>query len=224
MIFTYLDTDYTLPDGLSTIQLQQHIAWSEEWGWSYRQIKLAIASLISPDEKNLSNIAIDSERFCRIFSKYTGIPFDEVQSNISIPDLLTALVGSGLVPAIDEERPTHNSTYSWNSETWRLYTPAESHDADTMSQEEFVIVQQLTSSIQMLATGGWQEMYAVCAAYFRKDGEDLDIAFTQPGNARYEAIKELPLDMAFDIGYYLLDNKMDFYQLINDYGNITLST
>lgn len=216
MTFTYDEVEYTLPDELADITLEEHVEWNTTYGAELAARRLE--AMKEPDElrRDLELHLILIDEAVHAISHYTTIPLEDVQDNIEVGQVLAAYIATQLVIAQEATTVDVQDSYNWGGHVWVIYAPDISMD-DDLEFEDFKAVKNLAEAVLKLADGDWSQMYAICAAYFRHESEPFDREYIVPGHARYELMKTLPMDMALAVAQFIQSTLSIFTQMISDH-------
>lgn len=202
MTFEFDDQVYQFPDCLHEITLGQRIAFQNEYGNELDKQAREITEMKDGDDKELAVTIWNVEAAVKTFSFYTGIPYDDCAKRINIEHLVT-LYGQQMAALRQEEAELHvQREYVFNGELWKLEAP-ELTDESGMTLNEFVHAKEITRLMQQAATGKWEPLLYLCAIYLRKDGEPFEEHLVKPSGDRIKLMKELPLDIALAVGFFL---------------------
>ena len=196
------DTDVVIPSSLSEFTLGQRIAFQEEYGndldvWVKRILEM-------PDgiEKELETTEFQFEKMFRSFAFFAGTTSEALKESEFIDDI-AAIYYSWLACLFESEAEVQiQQEYIWKGETWVLHPPALKH-GDKMAFGEFIDAKQMIKDLSDLGAGHWEKMLRLCAIYLRKTGEEYQESFLYEGSERLELMKQLPLDIAMGVGFFL---------------------
>ncbi len=215
MIISYNGDDYTIPDNVGDISLQEFVGWSAHAGISIFH-KIANAASLSGVQADLTERLIDNSRMIQAVSYFSGIPFEDVANNIPLSEVAQYYRLSAVYKIVEIEPVTEEATYNFNSEVWELYTPSTSV-SDPITQSEFASTLKLAEYFQEIENGDWSNAPIVCAAFFRKQAENFSSELLNPLGERVALLQSLPLNMAFATMQHNKDRWQDYVDNINNH-------
>lgn len=190
MQFTYKDKTYTLPVQLADIRLGQWIA--------YKQL------CNRKDEFDAYQISGKEE--CAFLSTFACIPIDEVQSSISLADVLV-FAGTAMHMLEEEEAATEPAVaFGWNQKNFKVQPPTENPENLTYSR-----FQQYQRLVQALRDFSQKDDYSalkrIVHSFMQRTGgfHPFDEQADNP-EGFFDAIADLPLDLAFGVIRFISDS------------------
>lgn len=213
----YKDQVYTFPASLNAITLRQRIAFNEAHGKALDDMSKTIAAIKDEFVRETEQTQWHLENAARAFSFYTGIPFDEVRSEVGITDLLHVYNTDMQAMYKEETEVELKPVYNWKHEDWYLTIP-ELKPTDKMVLNEFIVSKEIVRALHDAGQGKWDTLPYLCAIYLRKKDEPFTEELVQEGSKRLALMQELPLDIAIAVGFFLTGT-VNIYTTISQFSN-----
>lgn len=205
MLLTIDGTEYKLPASLLEVTLGQRIAYDNTHGKALRQqLK---AALENPEglPREMALLEYQTDLATKTLSFFAGIPLAKVLATHA-DDVL--LIYSQLMKDFSSDVNYADESFdlvhrfAWKGDVWVVAAP-ELENGDKMTVAEFVHAMQATKNLIELGEEKWEHLLLLCCIYFRKEGEPYSKDLDQEGGKRYELLKNLPLDYALHVGFFL---------------------
>lgn len=203
------DKEVVFPSSLSEYTLGQRIAFHQEHGVLLDQMLESILKMEDEFQKELEMVNYQLEKMFRTFAFFAGCTLEAVKEDKFIDDI-SNIYYSCLAVLFDEEKSLElQRSFLWKGEQWELAEP-ELKNGSKMKFGEFIDAKQTVKDMSDLGAGKWEAMLPLCAIYLRKKDEQYKEEFLFEGSERMELMKELPMDMAMQVGFFL-NSCLNFY-------------
>jgi hypothetical protein len=194
MEIIFNNATYATPADLSEVTLIQAI-----------QLKSSIKAV--KQEDTIMKAAI-------LINLFTGIDVEAVKTQMDIAQVVVVYMVWHSMMEYSEEYIKPKASYVWNGETWYLGSPASLFSQDIM-KHEFSLLKELSKAIICFSNGDWSVMPIICAAYLRRQDEELQMdIFTDPLCEKVKLMDGLPMDIVIGIGKFLKET-LDIFNAIN---------
>jgi hypothetical protein len=203
------DKEVVFPSSLSEYTLGQRIAFHNEHGAILDKMLESILKMEDDEIKEIEIIGFQMEKMFRSFAFFAGTTVEAIKESKFIDDVASVYYSCLAVLFDEEEKLELCRTFTWKEETWELSVPELKH-GDKMKFGEFIDAKQVVKDMSDLGHGKWEAMLHLCAIYLRKKGEPYQQEFLYEGSERMEMMKELPMDIALQVGFFLTGT-MNFY-------------
>lgn len=199
----------TLPTSLREITLGQRIDFHNQYGREFDLMVSSIQGMPDGVEKDLEIVHFQMEKMFAAFGFFTGTSPEALKESEFI-DQIANLYYSSLSVLLEEEKtPELQSEFYWRDCIWELH-PAELKHGSLMTFGEFIDSKQMVKDMSDLGNGKWEAMLRLAAIFLRKKGEVYDKSFLYDGSERLELMRELPMDMALQVGFFLTGSLRSF--------------
>lgn len=199
----------TIPSSLSDFTLGQRIDFYNEYGRDLDEMAKAIIEMEEGVEKELEITHFQFEKMFRTFAFFANCTVDALRDSNLIDEIATIYHASLSVLFEDEQALEPAAQFVWKGETWELHPPELKH-GDKMTFGELIDSKQIVKDMVAVSKGKWELMLPICAIYLRKKGEEYDESFLYQGSERIELMRELPMDIALQVGFFL-SGSMNIY-------------
>lgn len=196
------EQEYNFPSSLADITLGQRIDFYTQHGKLLDEDAARIEKIADIFEKELETQAWYLQLAARSLSFYTGIPYETVQAEVSLTDLLNVYNTAIQNMHFQEANIELEREYSFNGETWCLASP-DLQPNSPMTLNEFLHSKEITRQMQAIGKSKWDALPSLCAIYLRKPGELFDESFLHPDSERLKLMYSLPLHIAVSVGFFL---------------------
>lgn len=196
------DKEIIFPSSLSEITLGQRITFYNQYG---RQLDEMLKSITDMEEGPLKVLETDQFRFekmFRTFAFFANTTPEVVKENKFIDDVADVYYSCLSVLFDDEQDLEPKPEYFFKKALWVIAAP-ELNQGSKMTFGEFIDAKQMTKDMNDLGAGKWEIMLKLCAIYLRKVGEEYKEEFSYEGSDRQELMKDLPMDIAMQVGFFL---------------------
>lgn len=209
------DKEVVFPSSLSEYTLGQRIAFHQEHGVLLDQMLESILKMEDEFQKELEMVNYQLEKMFRTFAFFAGCTPEAVKEQKFIDDV-SNIYYSCLAVLFDEEKNLElQRSFVWKGEQWELAEP-ELKNGSKMKFGEFIDAKQTVKDMSEMGAGKWEAMLPLCAIYLRKKDEPYKEEFLFEYSERMELMKELPMDMAMQVGFFLIS-------IVNFYMNTSMS-
>lgn len=191
-----------IPTSLSEITLGQRIDFHEQHGSELNEMATSIIEMEDGYEKDLEKTEFQIEKMFRTFAFFAGTTVEALKESQFIDDIARIYHSSLAILFDDEQNIELQQEYIWKGETWELHPPKLAHGSK-MKVGEFIDAKQMIKNMIDVGKGKWEYMLPLCAIYLRKKGEPYQKEFIFDGSDRMELMRELPLDIALAVGFFL---------------------
>ena len=203
------DKEVVFPSSLSEYKLGQRIAFHQEHGVLLDKMLESIQAMEDEMQKELEMVNYQLEKMFRTFAFFAGCTLEAVKEDKFIDDV-SNIYHSCLAVLFEEEKNMDlQRSFAWKDEEWVIAAPELKH-GDRMKFGEFIDAKQTVKDMADLGMGKWEAMLPICAIYLRKKDEPYKQEFTYEGSDRMELMKELPMNIAMQVGFFL-SSTMNFY-------------
>ena len=203
------DKEVVFPSSLSEYKLGQRIAFHQEHGVLLDKMLESIQAMEDEMQKELEMVNYQLEKMFRTFAFFAGCTLEAVKEDRFIDDV-SNIYHSCLAVLFEEEKNMDlQRSFAWKDEEWVIAAPELKH-GDRMKFGEFIDAKQTVKDMADLGMGKWEAMLPICAIYLRKKDEPYKQEFTYEGSDRMELMKELPMNIAMQVGFFL-SSTMNFY-------------
>jgi len=203
------DKEVVFPSSLSEYKLGQRIAFHQEHGVLLDKMLESIQAMEDEMQKELEMVNYQLEKMFRTFAFFAGCTLEAVKEDRFIDDV-SNIYHSCLAVLFEEEKNMDlQRSFAWKDEEWVIAAPELKH-GDRMKFGEFIDAKQTVKDMADLGMGKWEAMLPLCAIYLRKKDEPYKQEFTYEGSDRMELMKELPMNIAMQVGFFL-SSTMNFY-------------
>lgn len=209
MTFNYKGKEYKYPNTLTDITLGQRIQFDELYGHALKK-----------QDDGIDEVAQTMLFAVQSFSFFTGIPLDEVKENIDLGQVMNVYNVSLTMLLGEESEIQLRDVYEFNGEEWHIASPSLTPDSK-MTFNEFVTSKEIVRQMEQLGKGRWHSLPYLCAIYLRKKDEPFDESKLPE---RLELMKNLPLDIALAVGFFLTDSMNIFLKSLLSSKNQTAPT
>lgn len=196
------DNEVIFPTSLSQITLGQRIAFQNQHG---NELDAMLDSILKMPEgflKKLEEEQFIYEKMCRTFAFFAGTTVEAVKESEFLETIMEVYYSCLAVLFEDEANQELQKEFSFNGEIWEIPT-VELEPNGKMKFGEFIDAKQMLKDQHDLATGKWDAMLRLCAVYLRRKGEAYKEEFLWEGSDRMELMKQLPMDIAMQVGFFL---------------------
>lgn len=200
MEFIFQDKTYGFPTSLSAITLQQRIDFHEQYGKDISEIETGYSEI----EGGIDEIDLLEHQLsvaCKSFSFFSGIPLEDV---FKIPVSQVSNVYHACLKQLLEQQEdiALETKFLWGDDIWTLAHPDLTYQSE-LTFNEFITSKQIVKQMDSLGKGRWDALPFLCAIFLKKEGEQFDEAWVADGSERLELMKQLPLDIALSVGFFL---------------------
>ena len=206
MEFKYKKKVYNIPASLQDYTLGQRIEFDEIHGEEIRQLHQEVfkkgedGNELEPDELEVMMMSIAVATMNLSF--FTGIPIQEVQENISVDDVMNIYYSCFHQLNEQQDNLDLRTEFLWNDEFWYLESPELSYDSK-ITFNELITSKQIVKQMAEVGAGNWQGMLYLSAIYLKRKDEQFEESWMQEGSERLELMKDLPLDIALNVAFFL---------------------
>lgn len=203
------DKEVVFPSSLSEYKLGQRIAFHKEHGDLLDKMLDSILAMEDEWLKELELVNFQLEKMYRTFAFFAGCTVEAAKEEKFINDV-SNIYHSCLSILFEEEKNMDlQRSFIWKDEEWEIAPPELKH-GDKMKFGEFIDAKQTVKDMADLGMGKWESMLSVCAVYLRKKGEAYKQEFLYEGSERMEMMKDLPMNIAMQVGFFL-NSILNFY-------------
>jgi hypothetical protein len=196
------DIEVDFPSSLSQITLGQRIDFHQQHGLELDKMAESIRVMEDGPLKELEILGFSFEKMFRTFSFFANVSVDAIKESKFIEDIAQVYYSCLAVLIEDEQDLEAMTEFEFKGELWELQSP-EVWNGSKHKFGEFVDAKQIVKDMVELGNGKWEYMLPLCAIYLRKKGEDYKEEFLYPGSERLELMKDLPMDVAMQVGFFL---------------------
>lgn len=191
-----------LPSSLSEMTLGQKISFMSMHGDLLNEMLESIQKMEDGPAKEMDIMTWHFEKMFRTFSFFTGVSV-QVLKDCEFVDTIATMYNASLQAFVEDEIQLEpKEEYFFNDEMWVIAPPELKQDS-RMTFGEIVDSKQIMSDYAKLGRGKWEAMLPLCAIYLRKKDEKYEEHFAMEGSERMKLMKDLPLDIAMQVGFFL---------------------
>lgn len=205
MNFKFQNKTFDFPTSLRDIKLSQRIEFNALYG---KEIKEKQEAIFDKDEDGnyhpkdkLDAFVFMMDIACKNISYFSGIQLEEVQK-IPIEQVMNIYYSCFDVVSKQERELEFTQKHYWNNEIWVIESSEINYESQ-MTFNEFITAKQIVKSMNDLGQGEWESLPYLCSIFLRKDGEAFDEKYLTGQTSRVELMKELPLDIALCVAFFL---------------------
>lgn len=203
------DKEVVFPSSLSEFTLGQRIAFHTEHGELLDKMLESILAMEDESEREIEMMNLHLEKMFRTFAFFAGCTLEAVKDDKFIDDV-ARIYYACLSVLFDEEKNIElQQSFAWKDEEWVIATPELKH-GDRMKFGEFIDAKQTIKNMADLGKDKWEAMLPLCAIYLRKKDEPYKQEFLYEGSDRMEEMKQLPMNIAMQVGFFL-NSIVNFY-------------
>ncbi|KAA5532659.1 hypothetical protein F0919_17920 [Taibaiella lutea] len=202
MNINYMDRQYSIPNSLHSITLEQWIKWKENYGNALDAKKKEIDLMPDSSDKDVEAFLLLSDAACKFFSFYTGIELEEMRTNFDVNQLINVYTSSTSIMTDEQFELDIEPEYIVNNSIWNIIPPIDFVPEDGLMYDSFLELKKMVIQLKAFSEGDWNKLPALCAMYLRKKGEtaaDINNYLEE----RHSLMQQLPLNIAFSIAKYL---------------------
>lgn len=155
-------------------------------------------------ERELELNILNLEKMFRSMAFFTNCTVEALKDEQFVGHIVNIYVSSLDLVFKDEQRVIEIPEYKFvfKGEEWEIHEPELKH-GDRMKFGEFIDSKQTIQNMIALGKNRWECLIPLCAIFLRKVGEEYEESFLYEGSDRQELMKELPLDIALHVGFFL---------------------
>jgi hypothetical protein len=199
----------TLPTSPREITLGQRIDFHNQYGREFDLMVSSIQAMPDGIEKDLEIVHFQMEKMFAAFAFFTGTNPEALKESEFIDQIANLYYSSLSVLLEEENTPDLQNEFYWKDCMWQLH-PAELKHGSMMTFGEFIDSKQMVKDMADLGKGNWEAMLRLAAIFLRKKGEVYDKSFSYEGSDRIELMRELPMDIAIQVGFFLTGSLRSF--------------
>lgn len=209
--------DYNLPENLMEITLGQRIDFWEKYDKTHeaeiraiyeknmpKDGKSEVTELTIEDADRLS--VIDIERAINAYSYFGNIQKEIVENEIEFQTVYGYYCEVLQNLITDDIRIPEKREFEWRGEKWSIPKPTLENGDGKSTREvltSFNILSQTDRMLKEYAIGKVHILLNLCCIWLKKDGDVFTIDSMREDSERYKLFKELPLEIALQVGFFL---------------------
>lgn len=202
MEFVHDDIRLTYPTRLAEITLGQRIDFHEQYGREIVSRRELAQKQTDTAVRELSDTKTDVLEAVYAFSFFANFSLHRVQRELTIDHVIT-VYENGLRAAIyGEEQIAIRKDWEWQGSTWTIALTTLSPTSG-FTFNELITSKELVRQMEKGGASTWLVLIHLCAMFFRKEGEGFDERFLEPDGERLRMMRDLPLDMALTVAFFL---------------------
>lgn len=202
MRLTINGNQVVIPSSLSEFSLGQRIEFQEEYGNDLDAWAQRILAMEDGIDKELEVTEFQFEKMFRTFAFFAGCTPEALKDSEFVDDIANIYYSCLSVLFENEDKVELQQEYIWKGEAWVLHPPALKH-GDKMTFGEFIDAKQIVKDLSDLGKSQWDKLLRLSAIYLRRPSEEYQEAFLYDNSERIELMKELPMDIAISVGFFL---------------------
>lgn len=209
MRFYLNDKEVVFPSSLSEYTLGQRIAFQNEHGVLLDKMLESILAMKDDVHREVEMMNFQLEKMYRTVAFFAGCTAEAIKEEKFMDDVANIYYSCLAVLFEEEDKIELRQSFIWKNEEWELSAPDIKH-GDKMKFGEFIDAKQVVSNMGDLGQSKWEAMIPLAAIYLRKKDEPYKKEFLYDGSERMQMMKELPMDIAMQVGFFL-SGTMNFY-------------
>lgn len=213
MIFKYKGTEYRYPAALEDITLQQRIDFHRRYGIPFDKAVTEAQALEDEAARTLELTDLQLSIACQAFAFFTGIPEEEVKENFSLEQVMNVYNVSLAMLLYSEKELEIREEFEFNNEKWVLAPPSLTPTSE-MTFNEFLSGKEIVRQLEALGNGRFESLLYLCCIYLRRPDEAFTEELVEARGDRMELFKNLPLDIALSVGFFLSDSMLTFSKVL----------
>lgn len=194
-----------VPSDPGMIKLGDFLKWHEEHGRDLDS-RLSNIALKEYDDELQREFDIDNhllEEAVAWYSFWTGFDFSNIKSSSGVNLLEQYLIIRFLLKEAEKKQDTNfPAEIEWNGELWQIQNFVVDPKSE-MSFNEIITSKEVMRQLAEIGKGKWNSLLYLSCIFFRKKGESFTDELIHNGSERMELMKELPLDKALMVGFFL---------------------
>lgn len=202
-----------IPNSLAEIKLGQRIAFHNEYG---KLLEERLKDALDLPEGILRDLAIQEyhdECALYFFAFFTDCSIESVKQDVPA-EIVLAVYYSVFINLIKDENSIElRSNYQWNGEEWLLQSPV-LNGRSTMTFGEFIDAKQILKDLVDDQGSRWDFLLKACCIFLRRKEESYDSSFIEEGSDRSKLMESLPMDIALEVGFFLISSIGSFRSTI----------
>jgi hypothetical protein len=203
------DKEIVFPSSLSEITLGQRIAFQEQYGNDLDKMQESIMKMEDGADKELEIMEFSMEKMYRTFAFFANTTVEAIKESKFIQKVMNIYYSCLAVLFEEEKNLEPQYEFLFKGEMWYLAPPLLKH-GDPKTFGEVIDSKQIVQDMIKLGKGKWEAMLRLAAIYLRKKDEDYQEEFLYDDSDRLKLMRELPMDIAMQVGFFLSDS-MNFY-------------
>lgn len=212
------DKQIIFPSQLSDITLGQRIQLQEKHGNDLDKMLESIMKMPDDAEREIELLHWHFEKMFRTFSFFAGTTVEAIKES-SFIDEVARIYNLCLAMIFSEEnKMEQKSEFWWKEQKWIL-APPELKYGDRMQFGEVIDSKQTVKDMLDLGKGKWEAMLRLCVIYLRKPDEEYDKEWLYDDSERLAMMRDLPLDIAMQVGFFLRNSLILFQSTLIFSGN-----
>lgn len=212
------DKEVVFPSSLSEYTLGQRIAFQKEHGELLDKMLESILAMEDEVEKELEMMNLHLEKMFRTFAFFAGCTLEAVKDDKFIDDVARIYYACLSVLFEEEKNIELQQSFAWKDQEWVIANPELKH-GDRMKFGEFIDAKQTIKNMADLGKDKWEAMLPLCAIYLRKKDEPYKQEFLYEGSERMEEMKQLPMNIAMQVGFFLNSIANFYLNTLQSFGN-----
>lgn len=204
--------EIVIPSSLSEFKLGERIRFQEEVGNDLDEMVKAIVAIEDEFEKSLQIAEFQVEKMFRTMAFFCNCTVEALKESDFVDDIAGIYYASCSVLFEDEQKMEPQTEYTWMGETWVLH-PVELKQDSKMKFGEFVDAKQMIKDLHDLGNGHWEKLLNLCVIFLRKENEPYQESFMYENSERINLMKNLPLDIALGVGFFLTGSLILFMSI-----------
>lgn len=209
MTITLNDKEIILPHSLSDFTLGQRIDFHDQYGRGLDDQLSEIQKIKEADDRTIALMDFNFDRMCKVFAFFANTTSEAVKE-CEFVDEIAAVCGGALFPLLEEpEIGELQRSFKWNDIDLFIDDP-EVKMGDGKLFGEFIDSKQLVKNSIDSGSGKWECLLSLCAVYLRKQGEPYQKEFIYPGSERLMLFKDLPMEIAHQVGFFLSSTRISY--------------
>ena len=200
-----------IPSDFSEITLQQQVDFQEQHGKELDAKAKLLLEMPDSIERDLELTEFRFEQMFRTLSFYSGVSVESLKESEFV-DRIASIYYSCLHQLHVQETDVQlEREFVWNNEIWEIAEP-ELKNGDRMLFGEFIDSKQIIQDMVGLGANRWECLIPLCAIFLRKRNEKYIESFSYEQSERRILMKNLPLNIAMQVGFFLTGSLSMFSQ------------
>lgn len=199
------DTQVTIPSSLREITLRQRIDFQSQYGNELDLMSKSISEIEDEQERELEVVQFQFEKMFRTVAFFTKTDVAALKSSSFIEQIAQIYFANLAVIFEEEAELTPVNKFNWQDADWYLAAPELKH-GDQMAFGEMIDSKQMIQDMIGLGKNRWECLIPLAAIFLRKEDEPYAEAFLYEDSERLKLMEQLPLDIALQVGFFLISS------------------
>lgn len=212
--------DYNIPSSLLEITLGDRIAYDKMYGRALAEKLKKIREMKDGPIRDMDFTEYHVDLACKTLSFFGKIPLNVIQ-NTSVAQVLTIYHHQMQVLSDETDFADPNllmkKEFEFAGARWSLYPP-ELTEESKITFGEFLDAKQTVQNIYEVGNEKWESLLPLCCIYLRRGEEPYDPKNFGEGSHRYDLMRNLPLQYALYVAFFLKSSMYSFLKTFPSFG------